>query len=164
MILNLKWMLMSWTSSLSCKGEKAFIVFFFFEKEAGNIKKDSWMETEYAIFFHLARRCPWAVPGWPKFSPVSPSPPYLAILPPPSILSGKLPSKLNSTFTNKYNENTKRKEKSKPAQWWIKLVRSSSSYLCFVVHANISCRCGAYGPRIWIPVLGTDYCWFMSLK
>lgn len=61
------------------------------------------MEIEYAIFFHLAKSCPWAVPGL-NFSFY-----HLCLIRPsylPSILSRKLPSKLISTFTNKYNGNT----------------------------------------------------------
>lgn len=56
------------TQALCSVGEKAFIVF---EQEAGSSKGDSWMEIEYAIFFHLAKSCPWAVPGLNFFFPLA---------------------------------------------------------------------------------------------
>jgi len=56
------------TPALCSVGEKAFIVF---EQEAGSSKGDSWMEIEYAIFFHLAKSCPWAVPGLNFFFPLA---------------------------------------------------------------------------------------------
>lgn len=71
-------MLIFWPSCLPYKGEEAFLVA---EQEAGNGEGDSWMEIEYAIFFHLAKSCPWAVPGL-IFFPVFPSLLYLALLPP----------------------------------------------------------------------------------
>lgn len=115
------------TQALCSVGEKAFIVF---EQEAGSSKGDSWMEIEYAIFFHLAKSCPWAVPGLNFFF----SSCHLCLIQPshlPSILSRKLPSKLISTFTNKYNRNM-RGEKNL-GLWWIRAVRCFQVSFVFVL-------------------------------
>lgn len=115
------------TQALCSVGEKAFIVF---EQEAGSSEGDSWMEIEYAIFFHLAKSCPWAVPGLNFFF----SSCHLCLIRPshlPSILSRKLPSKLISTFTNKYNGNM-RGEKNL-GLWWIRAVRCFQVSFVFVL-------------------------------
>lgn len=81
------------TQALCSVGEKAFIVF---EQEAGSSKGDSWMEIEYAIFFHLAKSCPWAVPGL-NFFFLLPSLPYPA-LPPPFHSFQKITFKIDFHF------------------------------------------------------------------